>query len=162
MTKNDKTSKSSSLKVTGVGGIFFKVSNSEESKAWYEKHLGIPAGTYGHTFTWREFENSKSIGRTAWSVSNNYFHEGDEIKNDENENIPNSATAENTKQTYMINYRVANLVELLNELKTNGVKIVGELNEYPYGKFAHILDLDGNKVELWEPVPEDDSSEKIL
>ena len=52
----------------------------------------------------------------------------------------------------MFNYRVENLVELLKVLKEEGVEIVGKMEEYDYGKFAWILDNDGNKVELWEPI----------
>jgi predicted enzyme related to lactoylglutathione lyase len=124
-------------RVTGIGGVFFKGNSSDQSKAWYEKHLGIPNEEYGHTFMWKDFTNPNLVGRTVWYVADDYFEK-------------------DNKQTFMINYRVENLEELLKTLKNEGVKIVGELKEYPYGKFAHILDLDGNKVELWEPVAEEE------
>ncbi|MCL2567043.1 MAG: VOC family protein [Alphaproteobacteria bacterium] len=124
-------------KVTGIGGVFFNSPEAEKSKDWYEKHLGIPKGEWGHIFKWREMEDSKSIGQTVWFVS------GKEFANNQN---------------YMVNYRVENLASLLEELKANGVEIVDGIDEYPYGKFAHILDLDGNKLELWEPIEEEEDS----
>jgi len=51
----------------------------------------------------------------------------------------------------MINYRVADLEALVEELKKEGVTIVDKIETYDYGKFVHILDNDGNKIELWEP-----------
>ncbi len=51
----------------------------------------------------------------------------------------------------MINYRVENIAALVQELKQNGVTIVDQIESYDYGKFVHILDAEGNKIELWEP-----------
>ncbi|MDR2008010.1 MAG: VOC family protein [Alphaproteobacteria bacterium] len=124
-------------KVTGIGGIFFKSANAEKSKEWYEKHLGIPVGEYGHIFQWRDMEDTKTIGQTVWFISK----DGDSFKG-------------KNEQPYMINYRVENLEELLENLKSEGIEIIDGIEEYPYGKFAHILDLDGNKLELWEPIGE--------
>ncbi|MDR0484898.1 MAG: VOC family protein [Alphaproteobacteria bacterium] len=123
-------------KVVGIGGIFFKSKDKEASKKWYEKHLGIPNEEYGHSFMWRNMEDSNTVGRTVWSISDSVFKDN---------------------QDYMINYRVENLVELLSELKKEGVEIIDGIEEYPYGKFAHILDLDGNKIELWESAKEEES-----
>ena len=135
-------------KVTGIGGIFFSSSNSKESKEWYEKNLGIPNGEYGHSFMWRDAKDPQSIGRTVWSISGEYFDTGKEKP---------------SNQSYMINYRVENLEELLKDLESNGVTIVGKLEEYEgLGKFAHILDLDGNKIELWESAPEKPLDENSL
>jgi predicted enzyme related to lactoylglutathione lyase len=122
-------------RVTGIGGVFFKTANPESTKAWYEKHLGIPAGQYGHLFIWRDDEQPDQRKSTTWnpfSATTNYF-------------------APSTKE-WMINYRVENLKALLDELRKEGVTIVGDIEEYEYGKFGWILDPEGNKIELWEPV----------
>ncbi|TAE25395.1 MAG: VOC family protein [Candidatus Kapaibacterium sp.] len=122
-------------RVTGIGGVFFKAENPAELKNWYEKHLDIPQSDYGTTFEWREDANPEKRGTTAWSP----------FKADSKYFAP-------SQKEWMINYRVENLVELLNVLQTEGVQIVGDMEEYDYGKFAWILDPEGNKIELWEPI----------
>ena len=122
-------------RVTGIGGVFFKTKDTAKAKEWYAKHLGIPAGDYGHMFEWREKEKPENVATTTWSPfaeKSDYFG--------------------NPDQQYMVNYRVENLVDLLVELKKEGVTIAGEMQEFEYGKFAWILDPDGNRIELWEPV----------
>ncbi len=124
-------------RVTGLGGIFFKCNDPNTTKAWYKQHLGIDAGEYGATFQWREHKDPKVEGRTVWSPfskDTEYFNPGD--------------------QSFMLNYRVADLKALLEVLKKEGVEVVGEMEEYEYGKFCWIIDPDGNKIELWEPVNE--------
>ena len=124
-------------KVTGLGGIFYKVKNTEEHKAWYKKHLGIESDQYGGKFTWREEDHPDKKAITAWSPfpsDTKYF--------------------DPSKQAFMINYRVHDLDALLIELKKAGVKLAGEPETYEYGKFAWIIDPDGYKVELWEPADE--------
>lgn len=124
-------------KVTGIGGVFYKVKDPEQHKKWYRENLGIESDQYGGKFEWRDLENPNKKCLTAWSPfpdSTGYF--------------------DPSKQDYMINYRVHDLVALLAELKKNGVQQVGEMQEFEYGKFAWILDQDGNKIELWEPVDE--------
>lgn len=124
-------------KVTGLGGVFFKCDNPKEMNEWYSKNLGVPAGQYGATFEWRDAENPDTKGSTTWSTfpqDTNYF---------------NPST-----KPFMINYRVENLVALLEELKKDGVTIVDEIAEYSYGKFVHIIDPEGNAIELWEPIDE--------
>lgn len=121
-------------KVTGIGGIFFKCQDTEKMYDWYKKNLGIESSPYGASFEWKDAENPEINGMTQWSLfkeSSNYF--------------------EPSKQPFMINYRVENLVELLEELNAAGVQILGEIQEYDYGKFVHILDPEGNKIELWQP-----------
>lgn len=122
-------------KVTGLGGIFFKVNNTEEQKAWYKKNLGIESDRYGGKFIWRDAEDPNKECMTAWSPfarDTKYFDPSD--------------------QEYMINYRVDDLEGLLEELKNAGVEIVGDMETFEYGKFAWILDPEGMKIELWEPV----------
>ena len=130
-------------RVTSVGGIFFKCRNPEEQKKWYARHLGIVMDQYGTSFEWRHAKDSTKKGFTAWSPFNDdtkYF--GD------------------ASQQYMINYRVENLESLLEELKKEGVAIVDNIEVYEYGKFVHILDGEGNRVELWEA--NDTEYEKML
>lgn len=122
-------------RVTGIGGLFFKSSNPEKTKEWYKKHLGIRSGKYGGTFEWRYSEEKEKKGYTAWgpfSEDTKYFEPSD--------------------KEFMFNYRVDNLEKLLEVLKEEGVKVVGEIEEYEYGKFGWIMDPDGVKIELWEPV----------
>ena len=122
-------------KVTGIGGIFFKCQNPEEMKKWYNKYLGIATDAYGATFESRNADNPDEINYLQWSpfnIDTKYF--------------------EPSQKEFMINYRVANLIELVEELKKDGVEIVDEIEEFEYGKFIHILDPEGNKIELWEAV----------
>ncbi|MFT7589947.1 MAG: putative enzyme related to lactoylglutathione lyase [Limisphaerales bacterium] len=124
-------------RVTGIGGVFFKCKDSEAQKLWYEKHLGIPASQYGFSFQWNKNEGSDSPGHTAWSpfkTDTKYF--------------------EPSQKDFMFNYRVDDLDALLKVLKEEGVEIVGEPESFEYGKFAWIMDPEGNKIELWQPFDE--------
>ncbi|MDO7173473.1 VOC family protein [Mariniflexile sp. AS56] len=120
-------------RVTGIGGLFFKTKNPGDTKDWYKKHLGFNINDYGATFWWKDKEGKDCT--TQWSP----FAE-------------DTKYYEPSKKDFMFNYRVENLVELLQVLKEEGVTIVGEMEEYEYGKFGWILDNDGNKIELWEPI----------
>ena len=122
-------------KVTGIGGIFFKCKNPELIKDWYQNNLGMKTDEYGSMFEFRKSDNPNEKAYLQWSP----------FKEDTTYFAP-------SEKEFMINYRVENLTELITELKSNGVEIVGEIEEYEYGKFAHILDPEGNKIELWEPV----------
>lgn len=122
-------------KVTGIGGIFYKVKDQEAHRAWYKKHLGIESDQYGGKFTWRQEEDPEKRGLTAWSPfpsDTGYFKP--------------------SNQDFMINYRVDDLEALLKELKKAGVELVGDMESFEYGKFAWIIDPDGYKVELWEAI----------
>ena len=122
-------------KVTGIGGIFFRSKNPKEAKEWYAKNLGLAVNEYGATFEFRNANRPGEINYLQWSA----FEENTDYFNP-------------SEKEFMINYRVQNLDGLLKKLKENGVTIVGEIEEYDYGKFAHIMDQEGNKIELWEPV----------
>ena len=124
-------------RVTGIGGVFFKCNDPEKTKQWYDKHLGIPSTEYGGCFFWRDRDNKDKECTTAWSP----------FKADTKYFAP-------SEKPFMFNYRVENLVELLKLLKEEGVEQVGEMQEFEYGKFAWIMDCEGNKVELWEPIDE--------
>lgn len=121
-------------KVTGIGGVFFKCKNPKAITEWYQKHLGLNTNPYGATFEWYEDVDHARKGQTQWTPfaeTTKYF--------------------EPSAKDFMINYRVENLVQLVEELKNDGVTIVDKIEEYDYGKFVHILDVEGNKIQLWEP-----------
>ncbi|WP_299433102.1 VOC family protein [uncultured Aquimarina sp.] len=120
-------------RVTGLGGFFFKTKDPKTTKEWYGKHLGLPVDDYGCTFWWKDKEGNDCS--TQWSP----------FKEDTNYFAP-------SKKEFMMNFRVENLVELLKVLKKEGVTVVGEIEEYEYGKFGWIVDPEGNKIELWEPI----------
>jgi len=131
LTSNNKTY--SIKKVTGIGGIFFKSQDPDKMKEWYKKHLGMNTNRYGAVFEWYQGADSTKKGFTTWSPFNDktkYF--------------------EPSSKDFMINYRVENLALLVEELKRNGVTILDSIETYDYGKFVHIIDIEGNKIELWE------------
>ena len=120
-------------RVTGLGGSFFKTKDPSKVKDWYNKHLGLNTDQYGSTFWWKDKEGNDCS--TQWSP----------MKDD-------TTYFEPSTSTFMMNFRVENLVELIPILKKEGVTVVGEIQEFEYGKFGWILDPDGNKIELWEPI----------
>jgi predicted enzyme related to lactoylglutathione lyase len=130
-------------RVRALGGIFFKCKDPQAMNNWYSKHLGLNTGNYGSNFGWRKADQPEVKGYTLWSPFS--------------ENTKYFAPSE---KDFMINYRVDDLEKLIEVLKSEGVQVVGEIQEFEYGKFAHILDPEGNKVELWEPV--DDKYEAML
>jgi uncharacterized protein YndB with AHSA1/START domain/predicted enzyme related to lactoylglutathione lyase len=123
--------------VTGLGGMFFKSENPDLLKKWYDKHLGFETDAYGQAFRWVQFDNPHKTGSTQWSV------------------MPaDTAYFSPSEKAYMLNYRVGDLVALLEKLKAADVEIAGEMESYDYGKFGWVVDPEGNKIELWEPVDE--------
>ncbi len=124
-------------RVTGIGGIFFKTNDPVSTKAWYKKHLGLNTDEYGTCFEWRTADDENKKGFTQWSPMKN-----------------NTEYFEPSKKEFMINYRVENLEWLIDQLRKEGVKVLDEIESFDYGKFVHIMDLDGNKIELWEPKDE--------
>lgn len=127
-------------RVTGIGGVFFKSADPGRAMEWYRTHLGIEAGDWGgFAFEWTEKNEPDETGYTVWGAfpdTTRYF-------------LP-------SQEPFMVNFRVADLTSLIAALKEEGVDVVGEIEEHPNGKFAWILDLEGRKVELWEPVPSRD------
>lgn len=126
-------------RVTGLGGIFFKTEDPKKMKEWYGKHLGLQVDEYGASFRWIEVDDKEARvpALTTWSP----------FKQDTTYFQP-------SEKPFMINYRVKNLETLLKCLNEEGVQIVGTTEEYPYGKFAWIMNPEGNKIELWEPKDE--------
>lgn len=127
----------STPRVTGIGGIFFKASNTKKLAGWYRRHLGLPVDEqwFGWSFEWRDAKQPKKKGSTVWSLfepDTKYFGPG--------------------KKPFMVNYRVADLAAVLAALKKERVWIDPKgVEESEYGKFAWIMDSDGNRIELWEP-----------
>ena len=121
-------------KVTGIGGIFFKCKDPNKMKEWYKEHLGMDTNQYGASFEWRQHDDPTKKGTTQWSPfseTTKYF--------------------DPSTKDFMINYRVEDLEGLVEQLKTEGVTIVDNIESYDYGKFVHIIDVEGNKIQLWEP-----------
>ena len=121
-------------KVTGIGGIFFKCKDPNKVKEWYKTHLGLDAGPYGASFEWLQADDHTKKGLTQWNV-----------------NTETAKLYEPSTKDFMINYRVADLESLVEELKKENVTILDKIETYDYGKFVHILDMEGNKIQLWEP-----------
>lgn len=121
-------------RVTGIGGIFFKNTDAQAQNEWYAKHLGIKTGPWGTTFEWRDKDNPETIGQTVWSA----------FKAD-------SKHFEPSAKEFIINYIVEDLDWLVENLRAEGVQVLGDVQDSEYGKFAHILDPEGNKIELWQP-----------
>ncbi len=122
-------------RVTGIGGVFFKSKDPEAQRDWYRDHLGLVTNEYGSVFEFRATDNPDEKGYLQWSP----FGE-------------NTTYFEPSEREFMINYRVENLERLIELLKEEGVEIVDTMETYEYGKFVHIMDPEGNKIELWEPV----------
>jgi phosphoglycerate dehydrogenase-like enzyme/predicted enzyme related to lactoylglutathione lyase len=118
--------------VTGIGGVFFKSKNPKELVAWYGKHLGLKTDDYGCTFWWKDANGNDCS--TQWSP----------FKEDTGYFQP-------SEKPFMQNFRVTNLVALLQKLKEEGIESIGDIESYDYGKFGWIVDPEGNKIELWEP-----------
>jgi len=123
-------------KVTGIGGIFFYSDNPQETNEWYSKNLGIVINDWGSSsFESRNVNKPDEINSLQWKL----FKNGDEYFSP-------------SKKEFMINYQVQNIEGLVTKLKKNGVTILDSIATYDYGKFVHIMDNEGNKMELWEPV----------
>jgi len=123
-------------KVTGIGGVFFYSDNTKETKDWYAKNLGFDVNEWDSvSFEYRDVNNPEQIVPLQWSP----------FKKESDHFAP-------SKKEFMINYTVENIEGLVNKLKENGVTILDELVAYDgIGKFVHIMDAEGNKIELWEP-----------
>ena len=121
-------------RILGIGGVFFKSANRDQTREWYAKHLGLADKGSGAMLPWREHDDAQKEHVTVWSVfsaSTDYFAPG---------------------QPFMINYIVDDMDALLDRLKQEGVKIDAKRMDESYGRFAWIYDADGNKIELWQPV----------
>ena len=134
ITTKSSASEQSIGKVTGIGGIFFKCKDPKMMREWYKTNLGLNTNAYGAVFEWRQGADTTRKGFTQWSPFNEktkYF--------------------EPSTKDFMINYRVEDIEPLIEQLKKNGVSVVDTIETVEYGKFVHIMDPEGNKIELWEP-----------
>ncbi|MCB9360988.1 MAG: VOC family protein [Flavobacteriales bacterium] len=129
------TKKDLTPKVTGIGGIFFFSDNPEKTREWYAKNLGLETNDYGSSFEFRNANRPEEINYLQWSP----FKNGSEYFTP-------------SKKEFMINYRVQHIEQLVENLKANGVTVLDNIEAFDYGKFVHIMDAEGNKIELWEPV----------
>jgi catechol 2,3-dioxygenase-like lactoylglutathione lyase family enzyme len=123
-------------RILGIGGVFFKSANRDQTREWYSKHLGLADTGHGAMLPWREHNDPQKEHVTVWTVfpdSTDYFAPG---------------------QPFMVNYVVDDMDALLDRLKQEGVKIDPKRMDESYGRFAWIYDSDGNKIELWQPLPE--------
>lgn len=121
-------------RVTGIGGIFFKSKDPKKMREWYKEHLGFEVNEYGSVFEWYQGADNSKKGFSQWSPfseKTKYFQP--------------------SEKDFMINYRVHDLEKLVEQLKKENVTILDKIETYDYGKFVHIMDIEGNKIELWEP-----------
>ncbi|GAB3312210.1 VOC family protein [Hymenobacter humi] len=133
-TTNTASPTGATPKVTGIGGIFFFSDSPQETREWYAKNLGLEVNDWGSTFESRNADRPDEINSLQWSpfkTGSDYF-------------AP-------SQKEFMVNYRVQNIEGLVAKLQENGVTILDSIANSDYGKFVHIMDADGNKLELWEP-----------
>ena len=122
-------------RVTGIGGIFFKAKDAPALQAWYKRHLGIDVQEWGGAaFIWVDAEGKPAGGTTIWSIGP---QDGDQF-------APSDAS-------FMINYRVEDRSAVVAALKAEGCNVLDKIDDSEYGKFAWVIDPEGNKVELWQP-----------
>ena len=133
-SENSTSSVDTTPKVTGIGGIFFFSENPETTRNWYAENLGIEVNQWGASFQTRNMDRPEEINMLQWSP----FKQGSDYFSP-------------SKKEFMINYQVQNLEGLVENLRAKGVTILDEMATYDYGKFIHIMDDEGNKIELWEP-----------
>ena len=117
-------------RVIGIGGIFFKAENTTALKNWYRDHLGLNNDDYGTMF--RSKKADELLQWSPFEAETDYFQP--------------------SQKKFMINYRVENLVQLVEILESEGLSFLDEIAVYEYGKFIHLMDPEGNKIELWEPI----------
>ncbi|HEX9341048.1 MAG TPA: VOC family protein [Thermoplasmata archaeon] len=121
-------------RVTGIGGIFFTAKDPAGMVEWYREHLGIHIEDSVALFTWRGGKDGRAQGHTVWSIfpaDTKYFGEDG--------------------ASFMINYRVKDLDEVLASLQAEGVEVARNVEDSEYGRFRWITDSEGNRIELWEP-----------
>ena len=125
-------------KVTGIGGVFFKARDPKRLMEWYNQHLGIQFEHGFIQFKWADDPGNKTTGNTG-STTFAIFKE-------------DSSNFNPSEKPFMINLRVSDLQALLTELRESGVMVSSEIQEYDFGNFGWMVDPEGNKIELWEPI----------
>jgi len=134
MENKNNTSDPTVPKVTGIGGIFFFSDDPKGTSNWYAEHLGLDVNDWGSTFEFRNLDRPEEVNSLQWSP----------FKKDSTYFAP-------SKKEFMINYRVQNIEALVKQLKDKGVNVLNDITSHEYGKFVHLMDPEGNKIELWEP-----------
>ncbi len=122
-------------RVTGIGGIFFTAKDPKALHAWYKRHLGIDVQEWGGAaFSWTDAEGKPYAGTTIWSIG-----------------AADGAPFAPSTSSFMINYRVDDLLALIAVLRDEGCNVLEKVDDSEYGKFGWVIDPEGNKVELWQP-----------
>jgi predicted enzyme related to lactoylglutathione lyase len=122
-------------RVTGIGGIVLTAHDAPALRAWYQRHLGIDVQAWGGTaFSWADAQGQPTGGTTVWSA----------VAKGSDQLAP-------SKAPFMVNYRVHDLYALVAALKAEGCQVLEKIDDSEYGKFAWVIDPEGNKVELWQP-----------
>ena len=109
-------------RIIGIGGIFFQCDDPKAMREWYSNHFSLITDEYGALFETRKASNPEQPAYLQWSTMS---RDSDHFKP--------------SKSCFMVNYRVQHIEDLVEQLRTDC-------------KFVHILDPEGNKVELWEPI----------
>lgn len=122
-------------RVTGIGGVFFRANDAPALQAWYQRHLGIDVQSWGGSvFPWTDGSGQPAAGSTVWCIA-----------------PQNGAQFAPSTASFMINYRVADVDALVALLKAEGCNVLEQTDNSEFGKFAWVMDPEGNKVELWQP-----------
>lgn len=120
-------------KVIGLGGVFIKFQDPQKMMKWYQDVLGLTTNDYGVLFSFNGYDEPKGyLQLGTFLEDSDYFGE--------------------PKQSYMLNFRVDDLTQLLLHLTGKNVPILDSIETFDYGKFLHISDPEGNRIELWEPI----------
>lgn len=132
-------------KIIGLGGVFIKFKDPKKMNAWYKEVLGMTTNDYGVLFGY----NHEAAGKKTAFLQLGTFESTTKYFGSESQQV-------------MLNFRVSSIEAFLEKLKTRGVKIVDDVQSYEYGKFAHIEDPEGNRIELWEPVDDEFKSSETF
>ena len=128
-------------KITGIGGVFFKAKDPKALKAWYQQHLGMQLADWGGAVLRWPDDKAEDRGVTVWHLADQ-----------------ESRWFSPSESSFMINYRIDNMAEMIEQLKAGGIKIHQGPESHENGKFAWVMDPEGNKVELWEPMVFDEKN----
>jgi predicted enzyme related to lactoylglutathione lyase len=125
-------------RVTGIGGIFFTANDPAALRAWYKDHLGVDVQTWGGAaFDWTDASGNPVKGTTSWCI-----------------NPAGGQHFAPSTSSFMVNYRVDDLDGLLKALRAEGCNVLDKTtDDADFGKFGWVMDPEGNKVELWQPLP---------
>jgi len=120
-------------KALGIGGVFFRSLDPKALIAWYAEHLGFEPEA-GHDSVSFKPATVPPGGLTVWGPfkeTTDYFSP--------------------SEKPYMFNLMVDDLEGALEQVKAGGAEVIGEIEEYDYGRFGWFIDPEGHKVELWVP-----------